>query len=822
MGINEKYKRGLFLLFLLLSIISGATLIHTMPKNNNIDESSLSTSAPEDFYEPNNVAASAYDLSMSELKWLSLMNGPGAQWDDDWYKIYVSPGEERLIVKLIFKHIEGDIDLEVYNSTLNLMAGSYSVINGEFIDILVPSGEYYIKVYYGNMGNNYDLLWDDINPAISDDFYEENDGPGSGYIISANQGKWLSEINGLGIQGDEDWFEIYVNTGFERLVVDCIFSNESGNIDIDIYNGSLFMVGGSWSDQNHEHVEIIVPSSGVYYIRLHYGNGANTYDMRWDSLPVEDMYEENDFDWEAYNLSPWPASWLPFGLGVQADEDWYEIYLDPGEERLYAELTYSHISGNIDMEVWYYDGGLTYLTGSHTTGDNEYIDVFVPWFGVYYIRIIGDNSGNTYDLWWEDLSSDDWMEENDDFWSSWWVDPNYYGGLKIVDYDEDWFHVYLNPGDTIEVYVKNFDHSIGDLELELYSPSYDWKDGSYSGTNEEYIHFPLRVRDEPGDWRIRVYRVSGNSSEYVHYDLDIWVHKGREDPYEWNDFPEEAFILSNYEQTWLSEIHGTALQGSDDWYRIFVTPGFEHLEIDVEYNYTDGNIDIELFSFWWDFDHMQLQFIQGNYTSFDNEHLELTLPNPGGYLIKILGDFNANEYDLWWDDHRTDFRSEDNYEDNDGPTTAFDLTHEVAHYGEHGIWGKHLDHISGIGIQSDNDWYKLYIPSGTDFLQLRVITLYEYSAGPIGIELYDSGFSKLSGNFTMDDNEYIKYVLPSNGTYYIRVYGDNSGSPYDLWWSLQEDYSEMIPGYDVFILLGGIIGVVTVISIKWKRSKMNH
>ncbi len=816
MGFNKKYKRGIFLLFLLLSIISGTTFIQDITKNNSIDDSTLSTSAPEDFYEPNDNPASAYDLTMSELKWLSLMNGPGAQWNDDWYKIQVSSGEERLIVKLIFKHIEGDIDLEIYNNSLALIAGSYSVVDGEFIDIIVPSGQYYIKVYYGNMGNNYDLLWDDMNPGIMDDNYEENDGPGSGSIISANQGMWLSEINGLGIQGDDDWFEIYVNSGFERLVVDCIFSNESGNIDMDIYNGSLFLVGNSWTDQNHEHVEIIVPSNGTYYIRLHYGNGNNTYDMRWNNLPMEDTYEENDFDWEAYYLTPWPASWLPFGLGVQADDDWYEIYLDSGEERLHAELVYSHASGNIDMEVWYYDGGLTYLTGSHTTGDNEYIDVFVPWSGVYYIKIFGDNAGNTYDLWWEDLSSDDWMEENDDFWSSWWVDPNYYSGLKIVDYDEDWFHVYLNPGDTIEVSIKNFDHSIGDLELELWDPSYEWKTGSYSGTNEEYIHFSVRTRDNPGDWRIRVYRVSGDSSEQVYYDLDIWINKGREDPYEWNDYPEEAYFLGKDEQTWLSEIHGLAVQGTEDWYMIEITPGFQQLVIDLRFNITQGNIYISIMD-------------RGNYWSIDNlsmtglEDIDINVyvPYPEKYFLKIHGDFMANEYDLWWDDLRTDFRSDDNYEDNDVPSTAYDLTHEIEYMDDHGIWGRSLGYINNIGIQSDNDWYKINLIPGTEFLELNIEVLHEYSAGPIGIELYDWDLSKLSGNFTMEDDEYLKYVLPSNGTYYIRIYGDNSGSPYDLRWWLQEDYSQMIPGYDIFILLGTILGVATVISIKWKRSKKN-
>jgi len=809
MGINKNYKWGIFLLILLLTIISGTTLIQNI----------------QDFYEINNNASKAYDLSMHELKWLSLINGLGTQWDEDWYKIQIKPGFERLIVKLIFNHTEGNIELEVYDSTLSVMTGSYSSVDGEFIDMILPSGQYYLRIYYGNAGNNYDLLWDDMNPSLTDDFYEENDVPGSGFIISTYQGMWLSEINELGIQADDDWYEIHINAGYERLIVDCVFSNALGNIDMDIYNGNYSIIVKSWTDQNHELIDFIVPSSGVYYIKLHFGNGNNTYDLKWDSVapgPVDDNYEENDYDWQAYYLTPWAASWLPYGLGIQADDDWYEIYLDPGEEHLYAELVFSHASGNIDMEVWYYDGSFTCLTGSYSIDDNEKIDIFVPWAGVYYIKVFGDNIGNTYDLWWEDLSSDDWMEENDDFWNSRRVDPNYYSGLKIVQYDEDWFHLYLNRGDEIEVYIKNFDNSIGNLELELYGPSYEWKAGSFSSGNDEYIHFTLRTMDEPGDWRIRVYRVSGDSFEDVYYDLDIWVNtwKQREDPYEWNNFPEEAYFLAKYEQTWLSEIHGNAVQENEDWYSIFVTPGFQHLVVDVLFNHSEGNIDIELFEFWYNYDHLEFYYIDGNYSWDNNEHLELFNLAPGHYLIKISGADMKNEYDLWWDDLRTDFRSDDNYEENDLPSTAYDLTYESNRY-EHGIWGKWLRHINNIGIQSDNDWYKINIEPGTDFLKLRVEILYEYSAGPIGIELYDWDISKLTSNFTMSDNEYLNYVLPSNGTYYIRIYGDNSGSPYDLRWELQEDYTEMIPGFDIFILLGAIFGVSTVISIKWKRSKKN-
>jgi hypothetical protein len=816
MGINKNYKRGIFLLILLLTVISGATIIQNLEKNHTIDDSTLSTSAPEDFYEPNNDPASAYDLTMNELTWLSMINGPGAQWDEDWYNITVSPGEERLVVKLIFKHLEGDIDLDLYNSTLNLITRSDSVDDGEFIDIIVPSGLYHLRVWYGNAGNNYDLLWDDISPAITDDNYEENDGSGSAEVISANQGKWLSQINGLGIQADDDWFEIYVNLGFERLIVDCIFSNDSGNIDMDIYNGSFFLVANSWTDQNHEHVDFIVPSYGVYFIRLHSGNGGNTYDLLWDSLvpgPMDDAYEPNDFNWEAYDLSPWPASWLPFGLGIQGNDDWYIVQLDPGEERLKVDLIFSHTAGNIDLEVWYWDGPFRYLAGSHSLDDNEYLDVVAPWSGIYFIKVFGDNASNTYDLWWEDnpttVTGDDWMEPNDDFSMARWVDPNRYDGLRIVGNNEDWFRIWLNPGDVIDISIY-FKHIEGDLELELYDPSYGWRAGSYSGSDDEFITYTAEIS---GDWRIRVYQVGGNFD--VYYDLDIWLFPGGDDAYEFNNRIEEAYFLGNKERTWLSDIEGLAVQRDFDFFMIDITPGFLQLVIELTFNHTFGNIDISIFE-----EYNTAFPLVGNYSFTDNEHIDFFVPHPGIYFIQVHGDSVGNEYDLWWDDLRTDFRPDDYYEDNDNPNSATDLTYEISHQDEHGIKGRPLRHINENGLQYDHDWYKIYV--GSEFLQLRVLVLYEHDEGDLGIQIYDWELSEVVGNFTESNNVYIDCELPSNGTYYILIYGDNTGSPYDIFWELRELDENMIPGYDILILLSAVVGVTTVITLKWKRSKKNH
>lgn len=819
MGINKNYKRGIFLLILLLSVISGTLLIQNSNQSNVIDDSVLSTSALEDFYEPNNDPFSAYDLTMWELTWLSFINGPGTQWDDDWYKIEITPGYERLIVKLIFHHMEGDIDLEVYNSSQDLMTGSYSVEDGEFIDIILPSGQYYLKVYFGNMGNTYDLLWNDMDPALTDDFYEENDGPGSASIISADQGKWLSQINELGIQADDDWFEIYINPGFERLIVECVFSNDSGNIDLDIYNSSLVRITESWTDQNHEFIDYVVPSDGVYYIRLHYGNGNNTYDLRWMTfVPGDDFYEDNDDYWTSRWIDPNYHTNL---MIVNGDEDWFHLYLNHGVT-IEVYIYFSNAQGNLNLELYDPFDSLTYrMISNSSTMDSEYISFTADSFGDWRIRIYHEDVNSTvpYDLDIWLYSGDDWAEENDDFWSAWWLGEGNFGGLMIVDYDQDWFQTHLEPGDTIDVSIR-FDHNIGDLQLELFHPDNYQVEGSYDSNptyHEEFLSFKVPSAEEPGEWRIRVYRVSGISDEVVNYDLEIWINKkdpGRDDPYEWNNRRDEAYYLGRDEQTWLTDIHGPAVSGDDDWYVIEMTPGFNHLIVDLKFNNSHGNVDISIEDGW------NSWYVENtSRTSVDGIDINCIVPHPGKYFIRIFGDFMMNQYNLGWDDVRTDFRSEDFYEENDNAASAYDLSYEIDHQDEYRIVGRPLWYINGPGIQSDNDWYKLEV--GPEFLQLIVVVLYEYDAGALGIELYDWDLFRLEDNFTGDDNVYINYVLPSNGTYYIRIFGDNTGSPYGIMWWLNEYSEGMIPGYDILILLGAIFGVSTVITIKWKRSKKN-
>ncbi len=1037
MKFNKKIRLGVSILCLLLIFTTSISLIDFNKTIKVLDGNSLSTSALEDSYEPNNDISTATDITFLNATWLSSYSGNGTQLDTDYYMIYIPIGHEHIKVNVTFKHIlpVDDINVRIWDDYNNIWLNLFSTTNDEYIDWFAPwAGYYYIEVFGTNSGNTYDLKW---TTHIVDDMYEMNNEWYFAYDISFNRGMLLSSHNGNGRQHNDDWYNFTINPGEERLLIDLMFNHYEGDIDITLYDNSIFDVAWGSSTDDNEYINYVLPVITVpttYYIKIHYGNQGNEYDLwfdivpfddpfeenddwinatdlsgpseeniwhwdlisddddwykvnvswdemhlivdvdnddaygyiefeifyydgidpynnwiawtddtwiginvpwegeyyihvygdftgnqynlRWEDNPLFDPYEENDYKWEAYYL-PDAASWLPSGPAIQQDDDWYMIYLDSGEA--HVELSFSHMLGNIDLEVYY--SNTTLLGGSYSYDDYESIDMLVPWSDWYYIKVFGANMSNSYDLWWSG-AFDDYFEDNDDYWSASFVSPNYYPDLRIIDYDEDWFHLFLNLGDIIDIYIY-FNHWDGDLELELYDPANIQQDGSYSSDDNEYISYTAHM---PGDWLIRVYHASGDSR--VNYDLDIGVNRGGDDPYEAGEDPVDAFDLTSYEgwclskilgegrqfdidwyrfdigegvenlrievnfdlyqgdifielfdsfnsprgdhiemgegyavievnnpssgtyyirvdghfngnwydlywtagapvicgddcyemnndlweayglwddeQTWLSDVCGLAVQGDDDWYMIDVTPHFLRVYIELEFNFSQGDINLALYN-----DNQILR--AENTTDRGVISINTTVPDWGEYYIQIWGDNAENEYDLWWDDIRTDF-SEDAYEENDNFINATDLSFRE---------GQELEHYLGFGVQYDQDWFEIFVTP--ERLILIVELFYDSAEGLMGFEVYDDGLRKIIGNFTMEDDDFIVYRLRSNGTYYIKVFGDNTGNVYNMLWKTKEDIPiEDIPGYDIIILLGSVFGVASIVVLKLKRSKFNR
>ncbi len=728
----------------------------------------LHTSQAEDVYEENDIRTSAYDLTLYENTWLSTIGGFGVQKDDDWYEIEITTGYLRLVVHLLFYDNEGDIDISVYNSVGTWVTGKTSTTDNEYIDYTLPSsGTYYLRIYYGNAGNTYDLLWDDISTGATDDYYENNDGYTTAYDISSNERVWLSSISGLGIQSDQDWYEIYVNFDALRVIVFCIFSHLAGNVDIELYDSTLTLLTTSWSTTDNEGLDYTVSSSGTYYILVYWGNGGNTYDLWWDDLPsTDDWYEDNDIRTSAYDLSSAENTWLSEssnGLGIQSDNDWYKIDITSGYEHLAVSLTFSDAAGNINIQV--YDSTGYLIMGSYSATDDEYIDIILPTSGIYYLRIYGDNYGNLYDLWWDDLirPTDDTYEQNDVYstayslnaYETYWLAEVQGAGIQA---DPDWYQISITSGYENLIVDLRFTHSEGDIDISIYaSDGTTYITGSFSVTDNEYID---TILPSSGIYYIRVFGANAGNLYNLWWD-DLLAPT--DDNYEENDVYTTAYDLTMDELTWLNTIDGYGMQSDDDWYEIFITSGYENLLVNCTFSNAAGDIDLSVYA------SDGTTYITGSGSVTDNEYIDTILPSSGTYYILVYGDDAGNTYDLWWDDIIPS-AVDDAYEPNDLPISAYDLT------SYDGVW---LSTIAGLGIQLDFDCYEIYVPVGSE--RVVIECTFTHSLGDVNIQLWNTT-GGITASFSTTDDEYIDFIVPSAGTHYIIVYGDNSGNTYDLMW----------------------------------------
>jgi hypothetical protein len=218
--------------------------------------------------------------------------------------------------------------------------------------------------------------------------------------------------------------------------------------------------------------------------------------------------------------------------------------------------------------------------------------------------------------------------------------------------------------------------------------------------------------------------------------------------------------LYNWEQTWLLSIDGLGVQADEDWYRIDVGPsGYEHVQVDVRFTDADGDINVCLVN------ESGVQLACST-SATDDEFIDHEVPGPGTYYIRVYGQDAGNPYDLWWDDRQED----DAYEENDTLATAW---HPGTNW--ENTW---LFDLGGLGIQADEDWYRIDV--GSDHVQVDV--QFTDADGDIDVCLVDESGGQLACSVSTTDNEFIDHVVPGPGTYYIRVYFDDAGNTYDLWW----------------------------------------
>jgi hypothetical protein len=210
---------------------------------------------------------------------------PGTLSDyEDYYLIY--PGSPvRIIVDLQYLNGDGDIDMELLDSTGSLLEGSYFARNDEWIDFTANNGDYfYIRLFSADCssGVHYSLWWNLYGPG-EEDCHEEDDSMSEADVLgSIIEQRWLHGT----LADGWDLYPINVPTGRNRIIVECPHDFSDGNIDIEIWDSVGTKVAESTLLVGDENMDETLSSDGWYYIALKNVNADPSihYSLWWASM----------------------------------------------------------------------------------------------------------------------------------------------------------------------------------------------------------------------------------------------------------------------------------------------------------------------------------------------------------------------------------------------------------------------------------------------------------------------------------------------------------------------------------------------------------
>jgi len=198
-------------------------------------------------------------------------------FDLDWFVVPTAENEA-LIVRLLFSHVDGDLDLKLYDADGILRSSSISVDDDELVLAIAPVAmPLYIQVYgYNNARNSY-VMEVERRPnggiPADDDAFEDNDLANDATPLAS--GLWH---DGLALL-DEDWYTIEA-AHEDTLTIELAFYHLLGDIDAELIDASGQVVAVGYSGDNDEVIHAPFVAAGTYLLRVYgYEEAQNSYSL---------------------------------------------------------------------------------------------------------------------------------------------------------------------------------------------------------------------------------------------------------------------------------------------------------------------------------------------------------------------------------------------------------------------------------------------------------------------------------------------------------------------------------------------------------------
>ncbi|HEC37719.1 hypothetical protein LCGC14_0720300 [marine sediment metagenome] len=435
-------------------------------------DSLLSLANGDDIYEDNDDFNNATPISAGYYS--NLMAA-----DEDWYNLSVR-ADERISISILFTHVNGDLDLDLYDSSQTLLVSSITATDNETIYFdVATSGNYYIRVYYG-INPLYDMviditldpiLIDDSNPSLNWSYSASNYNwvSGSGtwgdpYIIKNVTVNAGGSGNGIEIKNSIVPFKIINSTaynsgsGYAGIKLDDVMNGKlinntfsynhwDGILLVDSSNNTLYDNRAHNNDANGIHLEV---SSGVCEQNIirdnrAYFNGFNGIEVRSsdNNTIFDNMAKQNS---EAGIYISQGGSYNNISHNIVQNNLQQGIYLSGSNENIVERNNITDTGVGIDV----YGSNFNNITGNYVNG-NDFWGIYVR-EGSYNV-IVSENevisNGNygieihasSYDnLIFNNIFNGNGINALDDGTSNFWDNGtigNYYSDYGGVDADDD-------------------------------------------------------------------------------------------------------------------------------------------------------------------------------------------------------------------------------------------------------------------------------------------------------------------------------------------------------------------------------------------------
>ncbi len=356
---------------------------------------------PADILEPNDSRLTATDLRQvqgdKELLDLTIHTAN----NDDWFRFEtVSTSTSSHFVGLIFDESQGDIDLELFDASGNLLASSSTSNNWEIINLGgKPAGVYYAKVsgYRGGRSPRYSFSIFAPESNIQPDAFESNDTLATASELRTIEGTRSIDDLSIHAAGDFDWFAFStVAVGTSNNYAAIYFSNAMGDLDLSLWDTSGNLLSQSQGTSDAELINLSGFSAGKYLLRITGANGQTvnadyklTFDAPTTSIP-SDAFEPNDSLVTAYDLRTMEGVSSVTGATVHqaGNDDWYRFEMRAvGQPTHFVEVEFDHKLGDLDFVL--YDALGIPIATSATASNTERISLHGQQAGVYFLKVFG-------------------------------------------------------------------------------------------------------------------------------------------------------------------------------------------------------------------------------------------------------------------------------------------------------------------------------------------------------------------------------------------------------------------------------------------------